>query len=78
MFLSVKMGLILFSFTILPFLITFIAYSRPVSFFLTKTTLLKAPLPIIFICSKSCLLTLLLSFVAKLIFAKWALRNSPF
>ena len=42
---------------ILFFFMIFIAYSLPVSFFLTKMTLEKPPLPMTFICSNSFLST---------------------
>ena len=78
--LSLIIGFIFCSRDNLSFLIIFMAYNLPVSFFLTRMTLLNAPLPITLICSKSCLVTLKLvhAFWVNVSFAKCALRNSPF
>lgn len=56
-FLSLKIGFSFFSRMILFFFMIFMAYSLPVSFFLTRITLENPPLPMTLICSKSFLST---------------------
>ena len=77
--LSLMIGLIFCSLVSLSLRMIFMAYSLPVSFFLTSITLLNAPLPMTLIYSKSCLVTFLFSswFCVKLSLAKCARRNSP-